>query len=209
MSRSVEQFVLFVGVDIELFKFCFGDDKKWSPFELRDFPLPTTAGSAQSLGDDLRAVLDSPGLSSVVIQDADIFMYDHVGVGQAIKQYYDRGGIVCYFGIMGEHSDLAVLNTLFDLNGQWQYMACTSHEYEMTNSAQLVIGYEVMRQQYTKSNLLRVPIQDRWMVDKYEQCPLAVRKNSNGGRLAYLGFVNGDGNIPRIVKSVLTKKYQY
>ena len=39
----------------------------------------------------------------------------------------------------------------------------------------------------------------------YQKCPLAVHKNqTNDGKLVYMGFVNGDGNIPMIVKSILT-----
>lgn len=40
---------------------------------------------------------------------------------------------------------------------------------------------------------------------EYEKCPLAVYKNKNNGKLVYMGFVNGQGNIPKIVKAVLTR----
>jgi hypothetical protein len=40
----------------------------------------------------------------------------------------------------------------------------------------------------------------------YEQCPLAVHNNENDGRLAYLGFENGDGNIPYIVRALVANK---
>jgi hypothetical protein len=105
-----------------------------------------------------------------------------------------------------------------------------------------------MESQYSKSNMMLVPIQDRWMVpnaeplhryieynaggldgdapddewtrdakrvkaghvkyceDLYKHCPLAVHKNKNGGRLAYLGFVNGDGNVPCIVRALVANK---
>mmetsp|Transcript_8420 Transcript_8420/g.17018 ORF Transcript_8420/g.17018 Transcript_8420/m.17018 type:complete len:146 (-) Transcript_8420:56-493(-) len=36
--------------------------------------------------------------------------------------------------------------------------------------------------------------------------PLVMHESFNGGAVAYLGFVNGDGNIPLIVRALLTKQ---
>mmetsp|Transcript_25624 Transcript_25624/g.39370 ORF Transcript_25624/g.39370 Transcript_25624/m.39370 type:complete len:237 (+) Transcript_25624:87-797(+) len=36
--------------------------------------------------------------------------------------------------------------------------------------------------------------------------PLVMHESFNGGAAAYLGFVNGDGNIPLIVRALLTKQ---
>jgi hypothetical protein len=33
---------------------------------------------------------------------------------------------------------------------------------------------------------------------------LAMHTSRNGGKIAYLGFVNGDGNIPKFVRALLT-----
>jgi len=113
------------------------------------------------------------------------------------------------------------------------------------------MGDTITKQQYTKSNLLCVPEQDRLMVpenytlkqyleeegpepDDYDngeedvkykeelaettqryaqyclrnerQCLLALHRNESSGKLAYIGFVNGDGNIPAIVRALLTEQ---
>jgi len=42
--------------------------------------------------------------------------------------------------------------------------------------------------------------------DLVDQSPLAMYRNESGGRIAYLGFTNGDGNIPFIVRALLSGK---
>jgi hypothetical protein len=37
----------------------------------------------------------------------------------------------------------------------------------------------------------------------HNQCPLAVHEESNGGKFVYLGFVNGNDNIPKFVRGLL------
>jgi hypothetical protein len=38
-----------------------------------------------------------------------------------------------------------------------------------------------------------------------DRCPLALHRDANhGGRFAYLGFVNGRGNIPQIARALIT-----
>jgi hypothetical protein len=46
---------------------------------------------------------------------------------------------------------------------------------------------------------------ERYRQQHENQCPLALHTDANhGGRFAYLGFVNGDGNIPYIVRALLS-----
>lgn len=41
----------------------------------------------------------------------------------------------------------------------------------------------------------------------HNQCPLAVHEGSHSGKFIYLGFVNGDGNIPKYVRgSIMGEK---
>jgi hypothetical protein len=169
-----------------------------------------------------------------------------------LKDYYNSGGIIAYFGISGGGSYVdrdvpGALCSAFELPHQWIYSGYTKHHYELTHTAMDSLGFNIRDQQYSKANLLSVPIQDRWMVPKaeplhiwledkiglvdgeepddewkaeaertkkeyvafceglYKQCPLAVHKNKDNGKLAYMGFVNGDGNIPKIVKGLLTR----
>lgn len=237
---------MFLGVDVDLFKTCFFPkeeepvkSKQWASHELIILDVNSSTVSA-----DLSDALSEPRALSVVFQDTEL----DAALLDILKQFYDSGGLVIFFGIYGVSSDPSRLSTTFALHEAWSFSGYTKHEYEMTSTAFDFIGYEVKEQQYTKCNLLRVPIQDRWMVAKpqplhqyveeiagcldgdapdeewkreaekaktryvdyceglYEQCPLAVHKNDNGGRLAYLGFVSGDGNIPKIVRALVTKK---
>lgn len=236
---------MLLGVNVDLFKACFYPkkeepvkSKQWSSHKLI---LLDDVNSSTDLAD---ALLSEPRALSVVFQDTNL----DAALVDILKQFYDSGGLVIFFGIDGVYSDPSRLSTTFALPEAWSFSAYTKHEYEMTCTAFDFIGCEVKEQQYTKCNLLRVPIQDRWMVAKpqplhqyveeiagcldgdapdedwkreaekaktryvdyceglYKQCPLAVHKNDNGGRLAYLGFVNGDGNIPKIVRALVTKK---
>ena len=40
----------------------------------------------------------------------------------------------------------------------------------------------------------------------YLKCPLALHKNAKGGKLAYIGFVNGEGNVSLLIRSLVTRK---
>jgi len=257
---SDKKSIVFLGVDVDLFKTCFfqkeeqlsssktvsfgreREEEQWDSFELIILDDESATASA-----DLSETLQKPSVRSVVFQDTEL----DSSLLSTLRQFYDSGGLVIFFGIYGEFSDPTTLSQQFDFPEAWKFSAYTDHEYEMTNTAVDYIGYGVKEQQYAKCNLLKVPIQDRWMVAKplplhqyieehagglegeapdeewksaaktakagyanycdglYEQCPLAVHMNKKGGRLAYLGFVNGDGKIPYIVRRLVTNKKYY
>lgn len=226
--------IVLLGIEATVFKSCFGQEAEWSPYVL------VSLRNDCSLG-ELESVMDSNDICSLVIQELDLHL-------EKVRNFFDSGGLVTFFGIYGDMRDPEELCSAFGFPGQWRFSAYTTHEYELTASATDWLGYTGITQQYTKSNLLCVPVQDRWMVPKapslqafvdeaagllggkepdeewkedakeakesyisycetlYEQCPLAVRQNPNGGKLAYLGFVNGDGNIPKIVRAFITKQ---
>ena len=235
--------IVFVGVDVDLFKSCFckKEDGNWES-NYKFVVLDINAATASA---DLSKILQKPDVLSVVFED---FELDR-SLLNILKHYYDTGGLVVFFGIYGEFAAPSGLSSLFGLSASeaWSFSAYTCHVYELTSTATNSFGFGVTELPYTKSNLLRVPVQDRWLVPKamplheyidndagfldgeapgemwnndaktakegyaayceslYEQCPLAVHKNANGGRLAYLGFVNGDGNVPKIVRALVTK----
>lgn len=47
---------------------------------------------------------------------------------------------------------------------------------------------------------------EKYREDMALQSPLVMHESFNGGAVAYLGFVNGDGYIPLIVRALLTKQ---
>ena len=243
--------IVFVGVDVELFKRCFfredaEEEAKNMPksYSWSAVDLVCLDDSSPTIASDLTSAIQKQGVLSVVFQSTDM----DASILTTLIDFYTEGGLVVFFGIYGEFNAPTRLSDLFGLHEQWSFSAYTKHEYEVTYTGMDYLGPSYMTQQYTKSNLLRVPVQDRWMVAKaqplhqyideyagsldgqppdeewnqevsrakagylaycekqYEQCPLAVHKNDKGGRIAYLGFVNGDGNIPKYVRSLLTKK---
>lgn len=220
-SSSSDRFILLLGVDDGLFKRCFGQDDKW-PCKIRVLAEDCDASA-------LTSTLKAPGLLAVVFQD------DEGSHWNLLKAYYAEGGFLVYFGIYGEYAAPSRLGQQFGF--KWNFSAYTKHEYTLTPQARAVLPSELHNQQYTKSNLVSAPPEDRWMVPKPvpfdefkedycdeddspeyiqkkfselsegqgQQSPLVVHKDtSNGGRIAYLGFVNGDGNIPAIVRGLLT-----
>jgi hypothetical protein len=44
----------------------------------------------------------------------------------------------------------------------------------------------------------------RWVEEQSHQAPLVMYRANNGGKLSYLGFVNGDGMIPMVVRKLLS-----
>ena len=233
---------MFLGVDTDLFKRCFmekEEEEAWAKYKLIiiDAELDTATN-------ELSEALKKPGVCSVVFQETDI----GDSLISTLKDYYNSGGVVVFFGIYGVYTDPSTLSTQFHLAEPWSFSGYTKHQYDLTSTALDYYDYHVKDQQYTKSNLIKVPIQDRWMVPKaeslhvymeeragclggeppdeewkrdaerakadyvehceglYQYCPLAVHVNENGGKLAYLGFVNGDGNIPFIVRCLVTER---
>ena len=246
-STTTKQSIVFLGVNVNLFKSCFFEPIKedpmpsraWDAFELVVLEEdPTTTVSRLS-----EALFANPNnnVVSVVFQSTDIAE----SLLDILVRFYNSGGLVVFFGIYGEFGDPDVLSSCFSLPEPWRFSAYTSEKYELTSQAHRSLGYAVTQQEYTKANLLSVPFRDRWMVElpmslhaylsseadydpsepEYKEeepaikeaylvycerchhhCPLAVHQNKNGGKLAYLGFVNGNDNIPRIVRALVTQK---
>ena len=221
-EQADDAFVLLLWVNEDLFKSCFGADEKW--------PCKLVSLSENCTHTMLMAAIESPSIRSVVVQDEELQHWD------ALVEYYRRGGTVIYFGIYGVYSTPAFLSIKFGL--KWSFSAYTTYEYLLTPTGIEVLGDAITYQQYTKSNLLHVPEEDRLMipkvynsfeefreenydsddedneiVEKYKlhqddlckQVPLAMHRCDTGGRVAYLGFVNGDGRIPEIVRALCSQ----
>ncbi len=228
------KFILLLGIEEDLFTTVFGQRVEWSC-------------EFQILGDDCTVIeatkaLNDPNILCCVVQDTD--NETHLNL---ITNHYNNGGFVAYFGIYGVFNAPTTLNQFFGV--QWKYSAYTRHEYELTPVGIQLLGNAITEQQYSKSNLLSVPKEDRILVAKkyrtleeylydvegvprdvtnfndgyqedYENAfvdyprhceemekyaPLVMHVDPiHGGRMAYLGFVNGDGNIPKFVRALLT-----
>lgn len=236
-------FILLLNVESDLFKSCFGRDEEWScGFKSLDGKCPE--GS-------LRDVLADPDLLCCVVQDTETHW-------DVLLDYYrnTRGAYIVYFGIYGVFDDPKTLSAAFGL--EWTFSAYTKEDYVLTDVGRHYLGRDERFQnlRYTKSNLLKVPPEDRILsarkpkdIREYitdivgydlegepdnledttdpdvkeeykkardgkfadycrsmdDQAPLVLhRATSNGARIAYLGFVNGNGHIPELVRALLT-----
>ena len=218
--------ILFLGVEVDLFTSCFGNESLWKALgcQFQSLPEPCNlAAAAEALG--------NKDLQCVVIEDHENEVWD------LVKGYYDKGGFVVYFGIMGEFSAPSAIGG--EIGADWSFSAYTTHNYLLTPVAFNYIGDAIRKQQYSKCNLVAAPEGERLMVPEvmtleeffeenasddddeeevakakasYEefreaqlrQSPLVLHRNEKGGRFAYLGFVNGDGKIPNIRQALLT-----
>jgi hypothetical protein len=229
------KFILLLGAQKDLFMECFGQDTAW-PCELKSLGEHCSA-------DEASAALNDTDILCCVVQNDKTHW-------NLVKSHYDTGGFVVYFGIYGEFNAPAMLNRTFGV--QWSFSAYTKHEHQLTSVGIQWIGDEVIEQQYTKSNMISAPAEDRILIGKrygtleeylseihgfdtsvafddldddyqeeYETArsvgyprhceemenhsSLAMHVNpSHCGKIAYLGFVNGDGNIPKFVRALLT-----
>lgn len=146
--------VALIGVDKGLFISCFGKDEAWSPFRIITLDEDSTMGEIQK-------VLGGSGLTSVVVdlEDDDYYL-------PLIKQYYEKGGRVVWFGIYGEFAAPSLISQHFGCN--WKFSAYTKHPYVLTEVGKELLGNSVTEQQYSKANLLFVPEEDRVLIPKGE-----------------------------------------
>ena len=222
--------ILFVDANYDLFKACFMEAGEWDGCKFEVAPDPCSA-------ENLTSLLSDNSTAAVVFQEGRTKHWE------ALKEYYHNGGVVVFFGIIGEFG--APYHFSSRLGFTWRFSSYTCYEFELTHKAISKLGNAVTQQQYTKSNLISVPEEDCWMtpriytMEEYvsecvgcsdeknadeetlqeikeakssypeyvegmkSQSPLAVHEGQNGGRFVYLGFVNGDGNIPKFVRGTI------
>ena len=213
---------------------CFGKDAAW-PCKLKILGENCSAKEASAAWND-------PNILCCVVQNFETQL-------EFGKSHYDKGGFVVYFCIYREFNAPAKLNQAFGI--QWRFLAYTKEEHQLSSVGIQWLGDEITEQQYTKSNMLSVPAEDRILIGKkygtlkeylcdkgfdtsvefdnlddedkeeYESAcdfgyprhcqemenkasPAMHLNPSHGGKIAYLGFVNGNGNIPKFVRALLT-----
>ena len=129
-------FILLLGVDDSLFKACFGEDNFWKPFQIIILPEDCSPS-------ELNRMLQKQGLQSLVIQEFEDFPHWDV-----VKQYYNTGGFVAFFGIFGEFSVPRSLSNELGFRESWDFSAYTSYRYVLTDVAKDMLGEAIADQQY-------------------------------------------------------------
>lgn len=143
--------ILFVDADYDLFKACFMEAGEWDGCKFEVAPDPCS-------DENLKSLLNDNSTYAVVFQDGRTKHWE------ALKEYYEKGGVVVFFGIIGEFG--APYHFSSRLGFTWRFSSYTRHEFELTQKALSKLGNSLPKQQYTKSNLISVPDEDRWMTPR-------------------------------------------
>jgi hypothetical protein len=223
----VEPFVLLVGVEQHLFEACFGNEDGWPcVFKWLDEECPLTVLASALNKEGLKSVVfqDYEGphwdLLKGYYNDGGLLIYFGVyGEFQAPVDLSSQLGFRWRFSAYTTHE-----YTLTAVGRHYLGNVITEQQYTKANLLQVP---EEDRLMIPKVPSLKEYIDDQNFDDdepspqelevarkSYEdyrqellsQVPLAMHRadNGSGGRFVYLGFVNGDGNIPKIVRALCT-----
>jgi len=210
-------FVLFLAVDDGLFKTCFGQDDQW--------PCRLESLDENCSRQDLEAKLSEKPASLVIMDTEECPHFD------VVKEYYSKGGSVVYFGIYGEFAAPDALSREFGVqwkfSGYTKYNyvlsetgkrllgdAITEQQYSKSNLLHVPESDRILKPAHDDFDDYKEDCDsdedDETIQEKYKQyqesldsqVPMASHRNESGGRITYLGFVNGDGNIPKFVRAL-------
>jgi hypothetical protein len=225
----VEPFVLLVGVEQHLFEGCFGNEDGWPcAFKWLDEECPLTVLASALNEEGLKSVVfqDYEGLHWDLLKgyynDGGLLIYFGIcGEFQAPVDLSSRLGFHWRFSAYTSHE-----YALTAIGKHYLGNAITEQPYSKANLLQVPEEDRIM--------IPRVPSLKEFIDDQdfdedeptpqelevarksYEdyiqelgaQVPLAMHRadNGSGGRFVYLGFVNGDGNIPKIVRALCSNR---
>lgn len=218
--------VLLLGIDDDLFKTCFGKDASW--------PCKIKCLSETCSRDVLDKALSEPGLNSVVFQDFEthyqrLQQYFFEGGFLAYFGIYGEYAAPAQLSRdlkMGPWSFSAYTTHKYKLTSEaleklgnkieeQQYTKCNLVKAPVID--RLMVPEGVSFQEYKEDHYYSDDDDYEEQVKKApgsyeiyknrlgEQSPLVMHKARHGGVIVYLGFVNGDGNIPSIVRALLSR----
>lgn len=226
---SNEKTILLYGVDADLFKTCFGKDEEWSPCSLMSLSEDCSAA-------DLQSALSQEGLCCVVIMDTEQLpaLQDYYNKDSGFVVFF---GIYGEFDVPGQLNpkwrfsaytkhdyELTAVGKHFlgDTLTKQQYTKCNlvSAPEEDRIMLPVILPFEkylsesegipeehINDPEYEEDVEEAKKYYPRHVENLSNQSPLVMHRNENGGRIAYLGFVNGDGNVPKIVRALLSGTY--
>ena len=224
---SNDKIILLFGVDDDLFKSCFGKDEEWLPSSLKSLPeecsnLDLQAALVQpglhcvvcmdvECFDRLQDYYDNGGFVAFFGIYGEFNVPNHLNsqwkfsaytnheyeltsvakhyIGDAIsKQQYTKSNLVS-----APEGDRIMIPKI----GSFEDYLSENFDIDMediydTNDPDTANEVKAARKQWPR------------IVDELSnQSPLVMHRNDQGGKVAYLGFVNHDGNIPKIVRALL------
>jgi len=233
MTASSGGYVLLLGVDSGLFQSCFGQEDQWAPYRIECLAEDCAASRVQENMDraDLKAIVIQDDtehrhwnlLKDYYRQGGSVIYFGIYGEFQAPTRIGAELGFEWKFSGYTRHeyvvTDVA-REVIGDAIAEQQYskanllsvpredrwmvprtltVAKYIEEWEGLTAEEDGEDYQEELERITRDGTYR-----RYCEENENQCPLAVHGNVNGGKFAYLGFVNGDGKIPNIVRALLT-----
>lgn len=227
------KFILLLGVDKGLFTDCFGDDATW-PCELRTLGENCSVDEASTAMNDpdivccvfqdeeihweLVKVHYNKGGYVVYFGIEGVFDISFLNEGFGVKWHFSaytrhehqltpRG-----IKLLGDGVTLQVYTktNMFSVPVEDRILIGKKETLEVYMSEHVGIDMSIgvdhldddERDEYEEACNIGYPNHCEEM-ENHASLALHVHPN-HGGRIAYLGFVNGDGNIPKFVKALLT-----
>jgi hypothetical protein len=218
--------VLLLGVDETLFKMCFGDDESWSPGRLES--LDETCSQA-----DLEEELSKSGCVIIqeknpphwgivkrFYQDGGFVVYFGIEGEFDVPSWLSKElGLQWRFSAYTKHD-----YELTDIGKEILGDTITEQQYTKANLLEVPDQDKILApkirtfEQYLEDNYGPIEECEDYEIEEARsgwgrhqrelaaQVPLAMHTNERGGRIAFLGFVNGDGNIPQFVRALCCQK---
>mmetsp|Transcript_609 Transcript_609/g.1104 ORF Transcript_609/g.1104 Transcript_609/m.1104 type:complete len:244 (+) Transcript_609:39-770(+) len=232
-NTTSQKFILLYGIYDDLFKACFGKDKEW-PCKLVSLPkdcdrsLLSITLSNPNLTSVVIDSIEIPHWDTIIQHYKNggfVTFFGIIGeyaipdyLGQIIGRpwkFYSYTRITIRVTDIGNE----VLGADADITGKEVYVKCNfvnAPAEDRIMSGKLVSFDEYVRENYGIEKLDNLDMDDmedvnearryypNSMEEQNRQAPLVMHRANNGGKFAYLGFVNGDGMIPVIVRKLLS-----
>jgi len=224
--------ILFIGVDEHLFKVCFGQDDKWAcQFKSLSEDCGVDEETLALQQPNLQAVIieddETPywnAIQQFYHRGGFVVYFGILGEFAAVTRIGQQLGLRWRFSAYTSHKYVLTPVAMHYLGG-----AVKEQEYTKANLVsapvvdRLVVPKVPSIEDFIEDNVGCSGYTEEQKDDEYEeevaeararypqyceeqmhQSPLVLHRNEEGGRFVYVRFVNGDHNIPDIVRALLT-----
>lgn len=224
MASTSSDFVLLLEVDDGLFKTCFGKDDEW-PCRLE------SVGRNCSREEIERKLARKPAsvvFEDTDVEHLDLLKRYYEAGGLLVYfgiygEFRAPSWLSEQFGLQWRFSGYTKYDyVLTDVGKQVLGDSVTDQQYSKSNLLNVPeqdilmmpkvpnfeeymfnhIGLESYEDEDEATMAQYRTRHERLIQDLHGQVPMALHRSRGDGRIAYLGFVNGDGNIPRYVRAL-------
>ena len=223
-SQERVSYVAFWDIDEGLFKACFGDEDSWQGCQFKYI-------TQESSSTDIQDLFASPRLKCVIIQEIGgpnwNYIIEYYKNGGRVVFF----GIYGEFGAPKALSKAFGLNWSFSAYTKHNFQLSTVGKHILGDKVTEQQYSKANLLSVPEQDRILIPKCDYETFDQFKegegddsdedeedikqqyntykssldnQVPLALHRAAHGGEIAYIGFVNGDGNIPKFVRALCT-----